>query len=103
MLKGPMAGNKANTIMISAESEDNPKGPIIIRDNHFINAMGRGTSFVHNFDPADRAADICYRPNSDKRGFGRSSRRRKIRPCVSSPRIIKSYVAGCPRPTRGQS
>jgi hypothetical protein len=49
MLKGPMASNKANAIMISAEGEDNPKGPIVIRDNHFINAMGRGTTFVHNF------------------------------------------------------
>jgi hypothetical protein len=49
MLKGPMASNQANTIMISAEGEDNPRGPIIIRDNRFINAMPRGTSFVHNF------------------------------------------------------
>jgi hypothetical protein len=49
LLKGPMASNKANAIMISAEAEDNPKGPIVIRDNRFINAMGRGTSFVHNF------------------------------------------------------
>ncbi len=49
MLKGPMSSNQANTIMISAEGEDNPRGPIIIRDNRFINAMPRGTSFVHNF------------------------------------------------------
>ncbi len=49
LMKGPMATNQANTIMISAEGEDNPKGPIIIRDNHFINGMPRGTAFVHNF------------------------------------------------------
>ncbi len=49
MIKGPMASNKANTIMISAEGEDNPPGPIVIRDNRFVNAMGRRTTFVHNF------------------------------------------------------
>jgi hypothetical protein len=49
MVKGPMASNKANTIMISAEGEDNPHGPIIIRNNHFADMSHRVASFVHNF------------------------------------------------------
>ena len=49
LIKGPMASNKANSIMIGAEGETNPPGPIVIRNNHFGNLSHRGTSFVHNF------------------------------------------------------
>ena len=49
LIKGPMASNKANSIMIGAEGETNPPGPIVIRNNHFGNMSHRGTSFVHNF------------------------------------------------------
>jgi hypothetical protein len=60
MLKGPMSSNPSNTIMISAEGEDNPHGPIIIRNNRFINTMHRGTSFVHNFGlaPAQLSGNV---------------------------------------------
>jgi hypothetical protein len=52
MLKGPMSSNQANTIMIAGEGENNPRGPIIIRNNRFINTMHRGTNFVNNFGSA---------------------------------------------------
>ena len=45
MLKGPMSSNQANTIMIAGEGENNPRGPIIIRNNRFINTMQRGTRY----------------------------------------------------------
>ena len=49
LIKGPMSSNPANTIMISAEGETNPPGPIVIRNNHMGNMSHRGTTFVHNF------------------------------------------------------
>jgi hypothetical protein len=49
MKKGPLASNKANTIMIAAEGDTNPPGPIMVRDNHFINEQDRFTVFVRNF------------------------------------------------------
>jgi hypothetical protein len=49
MVKGPMASNQANTIMIGEEGETNPPGPIVIRNNHLGNLSHRPISFVHNF------------------------------------------------------
>jgi hypothetical protein len=49
LVKGPMSSNPANTIMIGAEGETNPPGPIVIRNNHMGNLSHRGTTFVHNF------------------------------------------------------
>ncbi len=52
MIKGPMASNKANVIMIGEEGETNPPGPIVIRNNRLANLSHRGVPFVHNFGPA---------------------------------------------------
>jgi hypothetical protein len=52
MIKGPMASNKANVIMIGEEGETNPSGPIAIRNNRLANLMHRDTTFVHNFGSA---------------------------------------------------
>ena len=49
MVKGPMASNQANTIMIGEEGESYPPSSIIIRNNHLANLSHRGISFVHNF------------------------------------------------------
>jgi len=72
LLKGPMASNQANTIMISAEGEDNPRGPIVIRDNRFVNAMPRGTSFVHNFGlaPVQLIGNVLTGPVTPLEGAG---------------------------------
>jgi hypothetical protein len=48
MIKGPRATNHTAAIEIGEEGETNPPGPIIIRDNRFVNLMGGPTAFVRN-------------------------------------------------------
>jgi hypothetical protein len=49
MRKGKMSSNGGTVISIGAEGDINPPGPIIVRDNNFINEQERPTVFVRSF------------------------------------------------------
>ena len=49
MSKGRMSGNGGTAISIGAEGDINPPGPIVVRDNTFVNEQDRATVFVRNF------------------------------------------------------
>jgi len=49
MSKGRMSSNGGTAISIGAEGDINPPGPIVVRDNTFVNAQDRPTVFVRNF------------------------------------------------------
>jgi hypothetical protein len=46
--KGRATSNPATAIMLGAEGDTNPPGPIVIRDNVFTNEQDRSTIFVRN-------------------------------------------------------
>ena len=48
LLKGTMTSNASVAIMIAAEGETNPPGPISIVNNKFLNRQARLTAFVRN-------------------------------------------------------
>ncbi len=60
MVKGSMTSNPSAAIMIAGEGETNPKGPIEIRNNHFLNRQGRTTALVFNqgLAPAHLTANV---------------------------------------------
>ena len=49
MRKGRMSSNGGTAISIGGEGEINPPGPIVIRDNNFVNEQERSTVFVRSF------------------------------------------------------
>jgi hypothetical protein len=49
MSKGRMSSNGGTAISIGAEGDINPPGPIVVRDNTFVNDQDRPTVFVRNF------------------------------------------------------
>jgi hypothetical protein len=49
MSKGRMSSNGGTAISIGAEGDINPPGPIVVRDNVFVNDQDRPTVFVRNF------------------------------------------------------
>jgi hypothetical protein len=49
MSKGRMTSNGGTAISIADEGDINPDGPIVIRDNTFVNEQDRSTVFVRNF------------------------------------------------------
>jgi hypothetical protein len=49
MSKGKLTSNGGTAISIGAEGEINPPGPIVVRDNTFVNEQERPTVFVRDF------------------------------------------------------
>ena len=49
MSKGRMSSNGGTAISIGAEGDINPPGPIVVRDNVFVNDQDRPTVFVRDF------------------------------------------------------
>ena len=47
--KGRLSTNGGTAISIGAEGDTNPPGPIVVRDNNFVNQQERPTVFVRNF------------------------------------------------------
>jgi hypothetical protein len=47
--KGRLSTNGGTAISIGAEGDTNPSGPIVVRDNNFVNQQERPTVFVRNF------------------------------------------------------
>jgi hypothetical protein len=60
MSKGRMTSNGGTAISIGAEGDINPPGPIIVRDNIFVNQQDRSTVFVRNFaaTPAELSGNV---------------------------------------------
>jgi len=55
-----MTSNGGATISIGAEGDTNPPGPIVVRDNAFVNEQERSTVFVRNFaaTPAEPSGNL---------------------------------------------
>jgi len=72
MVKGSMTKNPSAAIIIAGEGETNPKGPIEIRNNHFLNRQGRTTSFVFNqgMAPVHLTANVLGGQVTSSRGEG---------------------------------
>jgi hypothetical protein len=60
MSKGRLTGNGGSAISIGAEGDINPPGPIVVRDNTFVNEQDRSTVFVRNFaeTPAELSGNL---------------------------------------------
>jgi hypothetical protein len=60
MSKGRMTNNGGTAISIGAEGDINPAGPIVVRDNTFVNQQDRTTVFVRNFaaTPAELSGNV---------------------------------------------
>jgi hypothetical protein len=60
MRKGRLSSNGGSAISIGAEGDVNPPGPIVIRDNNFVNEQERSTVFVRNFaaTPAQLSGNV---------------------------------------------
>ena len=60
MSKGRLTSNGGSAISIGAEGDINPAGPIVVRDNVFVNQQDRGTVFVRNFaaTPAELSGNV---------------------------------------------
>jgi hypothetical protein len=60
MSKGRMTSNGGSAISIGSEGDVNPPGPIVVRDNSFVNEQDRGTVFVRNFSetPAELSGNL---------------------------------------------
>jgi hypothetical protein len=60
MSKGRMTSNGGAAISIGAEGDTNPPGPIIVRDNVFVNEQDRPTVFVRDFaaTPAELSGNL---------------------------------------------
>jgi hypothetical protein len=60
MSKGRMTSNGGTAISIGAEGDINPPGPIVVRDNTFVNDQDRPTVFVRNFaaTPAELSGNV---------------------------------------------
>jgi hypothetical protein len=58
--KGAMTSNGGTAISIGAEGDINPPGPIVVRDNNFVNEQERSTVFVRNFTstPAELSGNV---------------------------------------------
>jgi hypothetical protein len=49
MSKGRMSSNGATAISIGGEGDTNASGPIVVKDNNFVNEQDRSTVFVRSF------------------------------------------------------
>jgi hypothetical protein len=60
MRKGRLSSNGGTAISIGAEGDINPPGPIIVRDNNFVNEQERSTVFVRDFaaTPAQLSGNV---------------------------------------------
>jgi hypothetical protein len=60
MSKGRMTNNGGTAISIGAEGDTNPPGPIVVRDNNFVNEQDRATVFVRDFaaTPAQLSGNV---------------------------------------------
>jgi len=60
MSKGRMTSNGGTAISIGDEGDINPPGPIVVRDNVFVNQQERPTVFVRNFaaTPAELTGNV---------------------------------------------
>lgn len=60
MSKGRMTSNGGTAISIGAEGDTNPSGPIVVRDNNFVNQQERPTVFVRDFaaTPAQLSGNV---------------------------------------------
>ncbi len=60
MSKGKLTSNGGTAISIGAEGDINPPGPIVVRDNTFVNQQERTTVFVRNFaeTPAELSGNV---------------------------------------------
>jgi Right handed beta helix region len=60
MSKGRLTSNGGSAISIGAEGDINPPGPIVVRDNTFVNEQERSTVFVRNFaeTPAELSGNL---------------------------------------------
>ena len=58
--KGRLSTNGGTAISIGAEGDTNSSGPIVVRDNNFVNQQERPTVFVRNFaaTPAELSGNL---------------------------------------------
>jgi len=71
MSKGRMTSNGGTAISIGAEGDTNPSGPIVVRNNNFVNQQERGTVFVRDFAATAGAA---YRQCPGRSGYSAGGR-----------------------------
>jgi hypothetical protein len=70
--KGRLTSNGGSAISVGAEGDINPPGPIVVRDNNFVNEQERATVFVRNFaaTPAELRGNVLAGAVTPLAGLG---------------------------------